>query len=84
VLKGGSELRVFFLFFFRDGLTEFAGVFSAKSHLDCLGQWHHFGIFPDHVGPRDTLQDRPLTAARKGKCDENHEKGKAAHGRLIE
>ena len=83
MLESGGESGVLFLLLLCNGFAQFAGVLPAKRHLDCLGQRDHFGIFPNHVGPRGTLQDRPLAAAGKGECDENHEEGKTAHERLI-
>jgi len=83
VLKTIRELAVFFLLLFRDGLTNGARILAAEGHLNGLTHRDHLGIFPNHVGPGDALQERPLTTARKRKRDENYEKSQASHERGI-
>lgn len=71
------------LFLFRKGFAKRAGILAAEGHVNGLAERDDLGIFPDHVGPGDALQDVPLPAAGKKEGGKDREMGQTSHKQIL-
>ncbi len=66
-------------FLFRERLANRAGKLPAESHFQGLLQGNDLGELANHVGPGETLDRGPLTAAGKDEGEENDQVGQPSH-----